>query len=301
MDIAVTGSHGLIGNALVRSLRADGHRVRALVRSQPRPGSDDVRWDPAGGELHPDALEGTHAVVHLAGAGVADAPWNDQQRRRILDSRVQSTTLLARRLAELDAKPAVLVSGSAIGIYGSHRGDEQLTETSAPGDDFLADVCCRWEAATTPAADAGVRVAHVRTGVVLSADGGALAKQLPVYRLGAGGRAGDGQQWLSWVSLADEVGAIRFLIDHAVSGPVNVTAPSPVTNAEFAKTLGRVLHRPAVVSIPRAVTKLPFGVGALADSLLFASQRVRPAVLEGNGYRFADTRLEATLRRLLAR
>lgn len=301
MEIAVTGSHGLIGTALVRSLQADGHRVRALVRSQPRPGSEDIRWDPEGGELDPGALEGIHAVVHLAGAGIASAPWTGDQRRRILDSRVDSTTLLARRLAELDAKPAVLVSGSAIGIYGSHRGDERLTETSAPGDDFLADVCCRWEAAAAPAAGVGIQVAHLRTGVVLSAEGGALAKQLVPFKLGLGGRAGDGRQWFSWVSLDDEVSAIRFLIDHEVAGPVNVTAPEPVTNSQFTKTLGRVLHRPAVLSIPRVVTRLPFGVGDLADSLLFASQRVEPAVLARHGYSFADTDLEPTLRRLLAR
>lgn len=300
MEIAVTGSHGLIGTALVRSLQADGHQVRALVRSEPRPGSDDIRWDPEGDELDAGALEGIHAAVHLAGAGVASGPFTGQQRRRILDSRVQGTALLSRRLAELDAKPAVLVSGSAIGIYGSHRGDERLTETSAPGDDFLADVCRQWEAAAAPAAAAGIQVAHLRTGVVLSTEGGALAKQLLPFKLGLGGRAGDGRQWLSWVSLADEVGAIRFLIDNEVAGPVNVTAPEPVTNGQFAKTLAGVVHRPAVVPIPRLVTKLPFGVGDLADSLLFASQRVQPTVLEGHGYPFADTDLEHTLHRLLA-
>ncbi len=303
MDVAITGSHGLIGTALSRSLRDDGHVVVPVVR-----GGDDggdgsagrvVRWDVQGATIDADALEGVDAVVHLAGAGVASGRWTDEQRRRIRESRTRGTALLAEALAGLDTKPAVLVSGSAIGYYGD-RGDAELTEASPPGADFLAHVCRDWEAATGMAEAAGIRVAHIRSGVVLSTEGGALAAQLRPFKLGLGGPAGDGRQWLSWITLDDEVGAIRFLIDHEVSGPVNLTAPAPVRNAEFTRTLGKVLHRPTVLRIPRAITRLPAGVGDLVESLLFTSARVAPTVLVGAGYPFAHrdlhTALEAVLR-----
>jgi len=299
MDIVISGSRGLIGSALRASLEADGHQVLPLVR----PGStgSGVSWDPMAGTIDAAALEGVDAVVHLAGEGVASHRWTDEQRRRIRDSRVLGTTLLAGALAQLDRKPEVLVSGSAIGWYGS-RGDEQLTEDSAGGDDFLAETCHAWEASTNAAEESGIRTAHIRTGIVLSGKGGALAKQLLPFRLGLGGKAGTGRQWLSWISLDDEVGAIRFVIDHDdVAGPVNLTAPAPCTNAAFTKTLGRVLGRPTVLRIPRVVNRLPAGVGDLAYSLLFASARVVPRALTERGYQFRHREIEPALRSVLGR
>lgn len=299
MDIAVTGSNGLIGSALVASLRADGHRVVPVVRSGD--GADAVRWDPTAGTIDRAGLEGLDAVVHLAGEGIASGPWTEAQRARIHDSRSVGTALLCEALAGLDRPPAVLVSGSAIGYYGD-RGDEVLTESSSSGTDFLAEVCRDWEAPTEAAAGAGIRVATIRTGIVLSASGGALAKQLLVYRLGLGAKAGRGTQWMSWISLRDEVAAIRHAIDHdVVSGPVNLTAPAPVTNAEFTDAVGDALHRPTFLTIPRFARRAPFGIGPLVDSLLFVSQRVRPAVLEQTGFAFADPELGPALSTLLQR
>lgn len=300
MDVAITGSHGLIGTALSRSLRDDGHVVVPVVRGGDGSGGRVVRWDVEAATIDADALEGVDAVVHLAGAGVASGPWTDERRRRIRESRTRGTALLAEALAGLDTKPAVLVSGSAIGYYGD-RGDEELTEASPAGDDFLAQVCHDWEAATGMAEAAGIRVARIRSGVVLSTEGGALAAQLRPFKLGLGGPAGDGRQWLSWITLDDEVGAIRFLLDRDVSGPVNLTAPIPVRNAEFTGTLGRVLHRPTVVRIPRLLTRLPGGVGDLVESLLFTSARVAPTVLTEAGYRFGHGDLGSALAAVLRR
>ncbi len=297
MDVAITGSHGLIGKALAASLEADGHSVRPVVRSGG--GAGAVTWDLDAGRIDAAGLEGVHAVVHLAGEGIASARWTEEQKRRIHDSRTQGTTLLSGAIAGLDQKPKALVSGSAIGIYGSDRGDHVLTETSGLGHDFLAGVCKDWEASTALAEEAGIRVAHLRSGVVLSGKGGALATQLPIFKLGLGGPAGSGRQWLSWVSLDDEVAAIRFLIDHDVSGPVNVAAPAAVTNAEFTKALGRALRRPTFLRIPRLVAKAPMGIGDLAGSLLFASQRVAPAVLEANGFRFSHPDLDGALQTVI--
>jgi uncharacterized protein (TIGR01777 family) len=300
MDVAITGSHGLIGTALSRSLREDGHVVVPVVRGADGSGGRVVHWDVEAATIDADALEGVDAVVHLAGAGVASGRWTDERRRLIRESRTRGTALLAEALAGLDTKPAVLVSGSAIGYYGD-RGDEELTEASPPGDDFLAKVCRDWEAATGMAEAAGIRVANIRSGVVLSAEGGALAAQLRPFKLGLGGQAGDGRQWLSWISLDDEIGAIRFLLDHDVSGPVNLTAPAPARNAEFTRTLGQVLRRPTVLRIPRAITRLPAGVGDLVESLLFTSARVAPAVLTDAGYGFRHRDLGSTLRAVLKR
>jgi len=297
MDIAVTGASGLIGSRLVDTLTADGHRPVRLVRRDPRPGEDAVRWDPAAGEIDAASLEGIEAVVHLAGEGIAEKRWSAEQKRRILDSRVQGTTLLATALAGLQRRPSVLLSGSAIGFYGD-RGDEELTESSSPGDIFLADVCRAWEAATAPAEQAGIRVAHLRTGIVLDRNGGALAKTLPLFRLGLGGRLGSGRQWWSWIGIDDEVGAIRFLLDAEVSGPVNLTAPAPVTNAEFTKVLGRVLGRPTALPVPAFGPKLLLGA-ELAEQLLFTSARVLPGVLESAGYQFSAPDLEGALRKEL--
>ncbi|MBX3285535.1 MAG: TIGR01777 family oxidoreductase [Acidimicrobiales bacterium] len=300
MDIAITGSHGLIGSALATSLEADGHRVVRLVRGG-ADGADAVAWDPTAGTIDAERLEGLDGVVHLAGEGIASRPWSDAQRRRIRESREAGTTLLATSLAGLARPPAVLVSGSAIGIYGD-RGDEVLTEASAPGDDFLADVCLRWEAATASAEAAGIRTVHVRTGIVLDPHGGALGKQLPAFKLGLGAKAGRGTQWFSWISLHDEVAAIRHLLDApSVSGPVNLTAPNPVTNAEFTDALGEALHRPTFLTLPRALRHLPLGVGPLVESLLFTSDRVLPRALESSGFTFAHPDLAAALPEVLGR
>lgn len=299
MRIAVTGSRGLIGSALCRSLEADGHHVVRLVRSGAT-SADDVAWDPRAGEIDAVALEGLDGVVHLAGEGIASGRWTESHKREVRESRTRGTALLSEALASLTSPPPVLVSGSAVGWYGD-RGDEVLTEESAPGDDFLSDVCQAWEAATGVAEEAGIRVAHIRSGVVLSAEGGALAAQMLPYRLGLGGPAGGGHQWLAWITLEDEVRAIRFLLDHEVAGPVDLTAPHPVTQREFARTLGAVLHRPAVVPIPRLVGRLPLGIGPLAENLLFVSQRVLPAVLEAEGFEHRHRELDPALRAVLGR
>jgi uncharacterized protein (TIGR01777 family) len=296
MDIAITGASGLIGRALASSLRADGHRVRPFVR--PSSSSSDpgrITWDPTAGTIDAEALSGVDAVVHLAGEGIASGPWTKAQRARIRDSRVDGTTLLSRAIADLDAPPSVLLSGSAIGFYGD-RGDARVTEADGPGDDFLAEVCVAWEAATAPAEAAGIRVAHLRTGIVLDRSGGALGKQLPLFRLGLGGRAGRGTQWMSWISLVDEVRAIRFALDEAtVAGPLNLTAPEPATNAEFTRALGAALHRPTFLTVPRFATKAPAGIGDLVGSLLFTSARVEPAALLAAGFRFEHPALDGAL------
>jgi uncharacterized protein (TIGR01777 family) len=297
MDIAITGSTGLIGRALASSLRADGHRVVPVVRSSNAP--DSVRWDPIAGTIDAAGLEGLDGVVHLAGEGIASGPWTDAQRDRIRSSRQQGTTLLSTTLAGLERPPSVLLSGSAIGYYGD-RGDEVLTESSRPGDDFLAHVCLDWEAATASATAAGIRTVHLRTGIVLDAEGGALAKQLLPFKLGLGAKAGDGRQWMSWISLHDEVRAIRFALEEpSVAGPLNLTAPAPVTNAAFTDAVGEVLHRPTFLTIPRFARRAPFGIGGLVESLLFSSARVVPDALAQAGFAFdhedLPTALEAVL------
>lgn len=300
MRIAVTGSRGLIGSALVRSLEGDGHQVARLVRPGADAGPGDVRWDIAAGTIDGEALEGVDGVVHLAGEGIAAGRWTDEHKRRVRESRTKGTALLSEALAALDRTPSVLLSGSAIGFYGD-RGDEELTEASPPGEGFLPELCQAWEAATGMAEAAGIRVAHLRTGIVLSPDGGALAKQLLPFKLGLGGRAGRGVQWLPWITLDDHVRAVRFLLEADVRGPVDLTAPHPVTNATFTRTLGRVLGRPTVLPIPRIVTELPAGIGPLAENLLFSSARVLPAVLDRAGFAFTQPELEPALRHLLGR
>jgi len=298
MRIAVTGSSGLIGSALCASLEGDGHDVVRIVRSDG--GAGRVRWDIGAGTVDAAGLEGLDGVVHLAGEGIASGRWSDDHKRKVLESRTEGTSLLSRTLAGLDAPPPVLLSGSAIGYYGD-RGDEELTEASAPGEGFLPEVCVAWEAATRPAEEAGIRVAHLRTGVVLAEEGGALGAQLLPFRLGLGGKAGRGDQWLPWISLEDHVRAMRFLLEADVRGPVDLTAPHPVTNAEFVRTLGTVLRRPTVVPIPGVVRKLPAGVGPLVDNLLFASLRVLPRVLEDAGFTWRHETLEPALREILGR
>lgn len=300
MRVAVSGSRGLIGSALVRSLETDGHTVARLVRAGSSPGPGDVRWDIGAADVDTAALEGVDAVVHLAGEGIASGRFTEDHRRAVRESRTKGTALLSEALASLDQRPAVLLSGSAIGYYGD-RGDEELTEASGPGEGFLPELCVAWEAATGMAEQAGIRVAHLRTGIVLSTEGGALAKQLLPFKLGLGGPAGRGGQWLPWITLHDHVRALRFLLEADVAGAVDLTAPHPVTSKQFARTLGRVLGRPAVLPIPRFTTKLPLGVGPLVENLLFTSARVLPAVLEEAGFAFDHAELEPGLRAVLSR
>lgn len=296
MRVIISGASGLIGGALSTHLRAQGHDVVSLVR---RPAGDaEIQWDPAKGTLDAEALAGADAVVHLAGAGIGDHRWTDDYKRELVESRTKGTALLAERIAACSQRPAVLLSGSAIGFYGP-SDDRELDEHSPAGTDFLADLCVQWEAATGPAEAAGVRVAHLRTGIVLTKQGGALKKMLPLFKLGAGGKFGKGDQWQSWISLPDEVGAITHLLTADVRGAVNLTAPAPVRNREFAKTLGTVLHRPSVVPVPAFGPKLLLG-GELADALLFTGQRVLPTALQQSGYTFQHATLDAALRAVLA-
>ena len=300
MRIAVTGSSGLIGTALSEALRQRGDQLQRIVRSVSRTTSDeDVVWDIEHGVLNGQRLEGADAVVHLAGENIASGRWTARRKQRILESRTGSTSLLARTLAGLHHKPRVLACASAIGIYGD-RGDELLSEESEPGTTFLARVCQQWEAAAQVAADAGIRLVHLRFGMVLSTEGGALPKMLTPFRLGLGGPIGNGRQFMSWVAIDDVVGAIEHVLDHdAVRGPVNIVAPQPVTNREFATVLGKVLRRPAVLPLPAPVVRLL--MGEMADELLLASARVVPGRLEQSGYTFRYDRLEAALRALLGR
>ena len=295
MNIVISGASGLIGTALVARLRSKGHTVTTLVRREARQG--EISWDPARGVLDGAALEGTDAVIHLSGAGIGDKRWTPAYKREILESRTATTALLARTIASLGRKPSVFLSGSAIGIYGP-RNDEQLDESSSHGNGFLVDVCQQWEAAAKPAVDAGVRTVLLRTGIVLTPKGGALKKLLLAFRIGAGGRFGNGKQWQSWITLDDEIGAIEHLLTANVSGPVNLTAPSPVTNAEFTTVLAKVLRRPAILPIPSFGPKILLG-GELADALLFTGQRVMPKALLASGYEFAHPTLDIGLRALL--
>ena len=295
MKIVISGASGLIGTQLVEQLQQHGHDVVRLVRRAANTG--EIMWDPKAGVLSASALEGADAVIHLSGAGIGDKRWTASYKREILESRTITTSLIANTIANMSRKPSVFLCGSAIGIYGP-RGDEQLTEVSTNGTSFLADVCEQWEAAAKPASDAGVRTVLLRTGIVLTTKGGALKKQLPLFQLGLGGKFGNGKQWQSWISIDDEVGAIEHLLTANVSGAVNLTAPNPVTNAEFTSTLARVVKRPAFLPIPPFAPKAILG-GELADALLFTGQRVLPAALNASGYQFVHPTLEVALRALL--
>ncbi len=296
--IAITGASGLIGTALAEHLTSRGDRVVRFSRSGGH-GNDEIAWDPRRGTLEADKLRGVDAVVHLAGAGIGDKRWTTDYKREILESRTKSTSLLATAMADMSDGPRVLLSGSAIGYYGESL-DATFVESSPAGSGFLADVCEQWEAATAPAERAGIRVAHLRTGIVLSPRGGALKKLLPLFKLGAGGRMGSGRQWQSWISIDDEIGAIDHLLSSAVTGAVNLTAPRPVTQAEFTKTLAHVLRRPSLLPVPSFGPKLLLG-SELADALLFTGQRVLPEVLGASGYQFRHHDLESALRALLHR
>jgi uncharacterized protein (TIGR01777 family) len=299
LHVAVTGASGLLGSALTPFLTTGGHRVTPVTR-QSKP-SDAIRWDPASGAIDVSALEGLDAVVHLAGENVG-ARWTGERKRRIRESRAAGTRLLAEALAELKRPPRVLVSASAMGIYGD-RGDEVLTEDSTPSGppaDFLVEVGREWEAATEPARAAGIRVVNLRFGIILTPAGGALGRMLPPFRAGAGGPLGSGRQWVSWISVDDAVGAVHHaLFTEQLSGPVNAVAPEPVTSRTFATTLGRVLHRPAILPAPAAGLRLLFG--EMADTALLSSQRVSSARLLASGYSFRHARLESALRHVLGR
>ncbi|HXD31787.1 MAG TPA: TIGR01777 family oxidoreductase [Pyrinomonadaceae bacterium] len=298
MKILVSGSHGLVGSAFIDSVRKDGVEVYSLVRGAPK--SDlEIEWHPNHADLKVSDIEGMDVVVHLAGESIAEGRWSDDKKKRIRDSRVNGTAMLSRALVKLNRPPQVFVCASAIGYYGS-RGDEVLTEASSPGDDFLSSVCVEWEQATEPASNKGIRTVKARFGIILSTDGGALAKMLPPFRMGVGGRVGDGKQWMSWIALDDVVSGLRFVIEtDEMSGPVNFVAPNPVTNSEFTKSLGKALSRPTIFPIPAFAVRLAFG--EMADALLLSSTRVNPVELTKAGYDFSHPHLAEALQSVLAK
>ena len=299
MNVLVSGSTGLVGSAVVDALTAAGHRVTRLVRTEVAPGTAAIAWDPASKRLPAPALEGLDAVVHLAGENIAKGRWNAAKKAAIRDSRVQGTRVLCEALAQLVDAPKVLVSASAIGYYGS-RGDRVMREDSRPGTDFLAEVCRDWEAATQPAETRGIRVVHLRIGVVLARQGGALHKMLTPFKLGVGGVMGPGTQYVSWVALDDVVGIVMHALSNAsLAGPVNAVAPHPVSNRDLTKTLGRVLKRPTKAWMPTPVVKVLFG--EMGEALLLSSTRVEPARLQASGYTFRHPELEGALRHILGR
>ncbi len=290
MHLALSGSSGLVGQVLSASLREDGHDVSPLVRDdRPR-----IRWSPPSGEIDRQQMATVDAVVHLAGESIGEGRWTKTKKERIRQSRETATRLLCESLASLEPRPHTLVSASAIGYYGD-RGSEVLDEGAAPGEGFLPEVCVQWEAATQPAREAGIRVVNLRIGVVLSPDGGALAKMLWPFKLGLGGRVGSGHQYWSWIALSELVRVIRFAVDtRALSGPVNAVAPEPATNREFTRVLGQVLRRPTIFPIPAPAARL--ALGQMANDLLLASARVVPKKLGESGYDFSWADLEAALR-----
>lgn len=295
--IAVSGASGLIGSRLCELLAEAGWLVAPLVRRPPRPGSAEIHWNPAGGEVDATGLRGIEAVVHLAGENIAGGRWTAARKALIRDSRVVGTTLLSQCLASLDPPPRVLVSASAIGFYGD-RGDEPLDETSPPGNGFLPEVCRAWEAATAAARGAGVRVVNLRIGVVLAAEGGALAKMLGPFKLGLGGQLGNGRQYMSWISRDDLVRAIVHALERDdLRGPINAVAPQPVTNADFTAALGRVLGRPTLAHVPALAVRALFG--EMGRDLLLASTRVVPRRLEQSGFVFRHSDLANALRHAL--
>jgi len=296
MKILIGGSHGLVGTALIKSLEAANHEVFRLVRHAPT-SKTEVEWSPDRYSIALARIEGFDAVVNLAGESIAEGRWTDDKKRRIRESRVKGTKLLGDALANLTIPPQAFICASAIGYYGN-RGDEILTETSSAGDDFLSDVCAEWEQATALATEKGIRVVNARFGVILDTNGGALKKMLPPFRIGVGGKLGNGKQWMSWIALADVVGALNFaLTNESLRGPINFVAPSPVTNAEFTETLGKVLSRPTLFPIPAFGIKLLFG--EMGEALLLGGQRVAPKRLMSEGYQFRYAQLEAALSHIL--
>ncbi|WP_327283104.1 MULTISPECIES: TIGR01777 family oxidoreductase [unclassified Streptomyces] len=297
MRIAITGSTGLIGHALVRSLRADGHDVVRFVRRTPA-APDEAAWDPRRGYVDPAGLAGCAAVVHLAGAGVGDRRWNAAYKREIRDSRVRGTDAMARAIAALDAPPAVFVCGTAVGYYGD-TGEHAVDEHAPAGQGFLPEVCIEWEAAAAPAQEAGVRTVFARTGLVVAAEGGAWGKLFPIFRAGVGGRLGNGRQYWSFISLHDEIAALRYAVDTPeLSGPVNLTAPEPLTNREVTAAMGRVLRRPTPFPVPAAAMRVV--LGEFAGDVL-GSQRVLPSRLLESGFTFRHPGIDEAIRAALGR
>lgn len=298
LKIAISGASGFVGSALVRLLTDGGHSVVWLVRGRAAQGENEIAWDPAAGEIDARGLAGVDAVVHLAGESISSGRWTAAKKKRIRESRVKGTELLARALAGLDERPRVLASASAIGFYGD-RGDAIMREDSPRGEGFLADVCHEWEEATAAAREAGIRTVNMRIGVVLGTAGGALSKMLLPFKLGLGGVIGGGRQYMSWIALDDLIGAIKFVLaTESLSGAVNLVAPRAATNREFTKTLGRVLGRPTLFPMPAFAARLAFG--EMADELLLSSTRVEPVRLGEAGFSFAQGDLEAALRQIVA-
>ncbi len=299
MKILVTGSHGLVGSALVPTLANAGHTVIRMVRPPMKPGEKEILWNPQTGFVEKEKLEGFDAVVHLAGENISTGRWTAGKKARIRDSRVKGTQLLAKTLAGLKHKPKILASASAIGFYGN-RGTEVMSERNSPGSGFLAGVCVEWEAATEPARQAGINVVHLRFGVILSSKGGALAKMLPPFKLGLGGKVGSGFQYMSWISITDVVGAVMHVLkSKELSGPLNIVSQQPVTNLEFTKALGRVLSRPTVFPLPAFAARLAFG--EMANELLLSSTGVIPSRLIRSGFTLQHNNIEEALQRMLGR
>jgi len=296
MRILISGSHGLVGNALSSELTKDGHQIVSLVRH--KSGSlSEIEWHPNQGSIESEHVSGFDAVIHLAGESIASGRWTDEKKQKIRDSRVKGTTLLSEALARSSKPPETFISASAIGYYGN-RGDELLNERSTAGDDFLAEVCTAWETATVEAEASGIRTVHARFGIILDQNGGALSKMLTPFRMGVGGKIGDGKQWMSWIALADVIRGLKFVIENnSITGPVNFVAPNPVTNGEFTKTLGDVLGRPTLFPMPSFVARLAFG--EMADALLLSSAKVEPKRLQDGGYRFEFEKLQPAFESIL--
>ena len=292
MKIAITGSSGFIGTALRKRLDVDGHEIHRIVRHRPQ-NDLEIGWDPAAHTIDPSDLEGLDAVIHLAGVGIGDRRWSPERKRALRDSRVDGTTTISTAFAAIDNPPTVLLSASAVGWYGD-TGDREVDETASVGDGFLAELCEAWESATQPAQAAGARVARFRSGLVLGPGGGIMSRIAPLFRLGLGGKLGSGQQYWPWISLTDEVEAIRFLLLNDISGPVNLTGPVPVTNAEFTRALGQIMRRPTVLPVPPIALRTV--LGEFADEGVLTGQRAVPAVLSKAGFEHAHPTLEAALR-----
>ncbi|HEV8367852.1 MAG TPA: TIGR01777 family oxidoreductase [Pyrinomonadaceae bacterium] len=297
MKILVSGAHGLVGKALSTALTNEGHEIVSLVRRDRVVGKPEVEWHPNQGLIDAERIEGFDAVVHLAGESIASGRWNKRKKTAIRESRVKGTALLSQSIARLSRPPTAFICASAIGYYGN-RGDELLTENSAPGNEFLSEVCVAWEKASGAAAEVGIRTVNTRFGIILDKNGGALEKMVTPFRMGIGGKVGDGKQWMSWIALGDVVGGLRFVIENSsLKGPVNFVAPNPVTNAEFTKTLGDVLSRPTIFPVPAFAARLAFG--EMADALLLASQKVAPTRLLENGFGFQYEELKPALKHIL--
>lgn len=293
MKIAIAGSSGLVGSALIPILQSDGNQITRLVRSSPKPG--EIEWHPNQDEVNPHRLEGFETIINLAGENIAGGRWTDEQKRKIRVSRINGTHLLSESIAKMTSKPGAFICASATGIYGD-RDDETLDEQSESGGGFLAGVCREWEQATEPASKAGVRVVNLRMGPILAREGGMLSKLLTPFKMGMGGKVGSGKQYISWVALDDAVNAIKLAIDDkSIQGPINIVSPNPVTNEEFTKTLGHVLNRPTALAMPAFAARLAFG--EMADEMLLASQKVMPKRLSQADFQFQFPTLESAMRK----